>query len=384
MKTGLSSLMAAVALAVASFAQGQTSWNPKTNAEILWQTNVGLGYSMTVPYGDNLIVTGHKDEQDTIYCISAATGEQQWRFDYPQPLGDLYFQGGTTGSVTIDGDRLYHVAREGELFCLNANTGEKIWDINLKDTYTKKPEWGFTGSPIPYGDNLLIAAGEAGTLISKKDGSIIWKSKDVEHGYSTPYLFELDGRDLVIFSSKQHYICVDPKTGEEIWRHKWMTRYSVNASTPIVTDNHVFISSGYDKGAVLLSWDGKSQPERVWQSREMRNQMNPSLLLGDHLYGIDGNERKDRTGLKCIKFLTGEVTWSVDDLGHGAVIEKDNHLIVISEAGKLQIAPVSPTEFKPVLEKQIYDGKTWTLPVLSNGVLYCRNDAGEIAAVNLK
>ncbi|MEO0414616.1 MAG: PQQ-binding-like beta-propeller repeat protein [Verrucomicrobiota bacterium] len=367
------------------FSHGQEGWNPKAEGKIAWQTNVGLGYSMARIANGKVYLTGHDGkETDTVFCLDEETGQEIWKHSYPQPLADLYFQGGTTGAVTIEGDRVYHIAREGELFCFNADDGTVIWEQKLGETYSEKPDWGFTGSPIPYGDTLLIAAGDAGTAVKKSDGSIVWKSKDVEHGYSTPYVFQRDGRDLAIFSSKKDYVCVDPKTGEEVWRYKWMTRYYVNAADPIVTGDKIFISSGYGKGAILLQWDGKSEPTRLWQNRDMKNQMNPSLLLGEHLYGIDGNERQDRTGLKCMKFETGETVWLDESIAHGAVSEYDDYLVVLSEDGHLSIAPVSPEKFEPVFKKKIYGGKTWTLPVLSNGRIFCRNDAGDVAVVDMR
>ena len=42
-----------------------------------------------------------------------------------------------------------------------------------------------------------------------------------------------------------------------------MTRYGVNAADPVVSDDLLFISSGYGKGAVLLSWDGTGKPEKI-------------------------------------------------------------------------------------------------------------------------
>ena len=61
----------------------------------------------------------------------------------------------------------------------------------------------------------------------------------------------------------------------------------------------------------------------------------------------------------------------------------DNHLIILSEAGELSITPVSNTLFAPISKAKILDGRCWTVPVLSNGLIYCRNGSGEIVCVNL-
>jgi len=38
----------------------------------------------------------------------------------------------------------------------------------------------------------------------------------------------------------------------------------------------------------------------------------------------------------------------------------------------------------PLTRAQILGGKTWTMPVLANGLIYCRNSRGDVAAVDLR
>jgi len=352
-------------------------------AEELWSVEVGLGYSAPVIQDGQILVSGHDgDETDTLYCLDAGSGRTIWTHSYPQPLGDLYFQGGTTGTSTWDGDRVYHVARQGELFCLDASSGNVIWTLHLQDDFGySKPTWGFTGAPLVRGDRLYVTAGESGLALRKSDGGVIWKSDDEECGYSTPVPLTRGEDRYLIFSNKRFYVCVDSETGERVWRHRWMTRYGVNAADPIVTDEHIFISSGYGKGAVLLRWDGSGDPERVWQSRDLRTQMNAAVLIDGYLYGIDGNERVDGTGLKCLDFLTGEVRWTETGVGHGTVSAVRDQLVVLSEEGTLLLAEASPNGFEPDFSQRVLGPKVWTVPVVSDGVIYCRNAAGSLVAV---
>ena len=62
------------------------------------------------------ITTGHNGKDtDTVYCFDAASGKELWTHSYPHPLDDLYYPGGTTGTPTIDGEVVYHVARRGQI-----------------------------------------------------------------------------------------------------------------------------------------------------------------------------------------------------------------------------------------------------------------------------
>ncbi len=355
-------------------------------AKVRWRSEVGLGYSAPVIGGGRVVISGHDGkETDTVYCFDEGTGEVRWKFSYPQPLGDLYFQGGTTATATIDGNRIYHVAREGELFCFDAASGKVVWQKHLnKDFGYTKPTWGFSGAPLVWDGWLFVNAGDSGINLKKDDGSVVWKSGNEEAGYSTPHPVVRDGWRLVILSNKRGYVCVDASNGTEVWRYKWMTRYGVNAADPIVRGDEVFITSGYGKGATLVKWAGKGAPQKVWQSREMQAQMNAPVLIDGHLYGVSGNEGQDGTGLRCIEFATGAVKWTAPEVGHGTVAAVRGDLIVLTESGELQIAPATTTEYKPAFRQQVLDPKVWTVPVFANGRIYCRNASGKLVVLGFK
>ncbi len=40
--------------------------------------------------------------------------------------------------------------------------------------------------------------------------------------------------------------------------------------------------------------------------------------------------------------------------------------------------------FEPIAEAQVLTGKCWTVPVLANGLLYCRNAAGDVVCLDLR
>jgi len=354
-------------------------------ASIDWIAQVGLGYSAPVVQDGRVLISGHDGARtDTLYCLDEENGQVLWRLDYPQPLGDLYFQGGTTGSATFDRGLVFHLAREGELFCLSAEDGSVVWQRHLQndeDLKYSKPTWGFTGAPLVRGERLYLAAGEAGLALDKRDGSILWRSKDEETGYATPFPLTRKGVDYLVFTNKRAYVCVREDDGSEVWSERWMTRYGVNAADPVDDGEHLLISSGYGKGSTLLRWDGEGQPEKLWQNRELRTQMNAAVLLDGYFYGIDGNESTDGTGVKCVELATGQAVWSDPSPGHGALMAVNDQLVVVTEGGVLQVAPASPGGYRPTFSQQVVAPRVWTVPVFANGRVYCRNESGALVAV---
>lgn len=364
----------------------ETGWSSEWSGEpkIAWNATVGLGFSSMVVSGGRLATAGHADGQDTVFCFDAVSGKPLWKHSYPAELGDKYYEGGTTGTPTFDGDRLYWLSRWGDLFCFEAASGKIVWSKNIaKETGVKIPQWGFTGAPLVHEKLLILNVGEAGMAVDKQTGAIAWQSANKDDaGYSTPLPIKRGDKWLALLGSEKSYLAVDIPTGKEVWRFKWLTQYGVNAADPIISGNQVFISSGYGKGGTLLKL-GDAQPEELWKTKALRTQLNPAVLFDGHLYGPDGDTTK--TGeLKCLEFATGTEKWAEPGFGTGGVIIADGKLIALNATGELTIGPVSPSGFKPTARAQVLGGKCWTAPVLANGFIYCRNSRGEIAVIDVR
>ena len=355
-------------------------------APVAWKAQVGLGFSSVVVADGRAATAGHADGKDTVFCFDAATGKLLWKHSYTAELGDKFFEGGTTGTPTWDGARLYWLSRWGDLMCFEADSGKVVWQKNIqKETEAPGPMWGFTGAPLVSGvaGNLLVLnVGEAGVGVDKNDGKVVWKSAPKDAGYSTPLPFEQGGAKLVMFGNGTNYLAVDPMTGKEAWRFRWVTQYGVNAADPIMSGDRVFISTGYSKGGTLLQL-GADEPKQLWKTKVLRTQLNTAVLHDRHLYGVDG-DTTEKGSLKCIEFATGVEMWSRPGFGNGGVIIADGKLIALSGDGELSIAPASPSGFKATAHAKVLGPKCWTAPVLANGLVFCRNSRGEIAVIDLR
>ena len=170
--------------------------------------------------------------------------------------------------------------------------------------------------------------------------------------------------------------------GTPVWTYRWNTRYGVNASDPILSDEKLFISTGYNKGCTLLKLAG-SQPEKVWESKVLKNQFNSSVLVDGYLYGIDGDQNS-RCSLKCVKLDDGKVAWEEKSVGFGSLIAANGQLIILTEKGELVIAKASSDGFEEITRAQVLNGRCWSSPVLANGRLYVRNAPGKVLCLEAK
>jgi len=360
----------------------ERGWSAKGKEKPLWKQQLGLGYSSVAVVGKRLYTLSHDKEleQDLVHCLDALSGEEQWVHAYPAKLLDLYHGGGTLTTPTVDveggGEFVYVSEREGKLFCLRAKDGEVVWEKDAtKEFGLEVPQWGFSASPLVSGDALILNYGRV-FAFDKKTGAPRWKTKKgYGDAYSTPIEFVLHEKPALMVFAGTGLVALSLDDGAEHAFLPWKTQYDVNAMTPLVFGPRVFISSGYDHGCAMVDFAG-AEPKIVWESKVMRNQMSGAVPWQGHLYGFD-----DKV-LKCID-LEGKELWRSRGLGQGSLSIADGRLIVISEDGELVVAEAVSTEFKELARTKVFDGGIcWTVPVLANGIIYVRNHAGELAALD--
>ncbi len=367
-------------------ADWSVAW-PAEGPKRLWQAEVGTGFSSVVVSQGRLYTLGNTKiggvEQDTVYCLDAATGAMIWKHAYPCPLDAKYNEGGPYSTPTVDGNRVYTFSKRGHLFCFATTNGQVLWWKNLMEELgVHKPTWGFAGSPLVIGGRVLLNVGRSGTAVQRATGRVLWSSGTNAAGYATPVPLP-GGRDpaALIFAEKDLF-AVRVGDGRVLWNHPWKSPWDINAADPIVAGDRVYLSS-LDRSGTLLKV-GPNGPSVVWSNRLMGNQFSQCVLWQDHLYGIDGNTDTPTNALRCVDFRTGAVRWSQSGLGLGQPLLANGYLVVLSDSGELVVAPAAPEGFKPVARAQVLTGKCWTPPVLANGRLYCRNARGLLVCLSLK
>ena len=351
----------------------ESQWTAQGQGESLWSKNVGLGYSTFVVKGNRLITAGFDEsrKQDTILCLNATTGEKIWGHTYPAQKRDIYHGGGTLSTPSIDGDRVYVLNREGMFICLQFEDGRVIWQKNLKEEHDLEyPTWMFSASPLVVNDMVVVNVGHL-IAFNKESGQQLWKTRNTGHAYSTPLNFDNDTLSRIAVINGDGLIVFNRKTGEEIASHPWKTNYDVNATTPVAIGNRIFISSGYNHGSSMLELDG-NKFNVLWENKEMKTKMTGSVYWDGHFYGFDD------TSLQCLD-TDGNVKWSKRGLGMGTLMAASGRLVVMSGKGELIIADASPGGYSEISRTKVLSGGVyWTMPVLANGLIYCRNSKGDV------
>ncbi len=370
----------------------ETDWScdwPAQGPTVLWQEQVGIGFSSVTVCQERAYTMGNTGKkgtaqfpahQDVVYCFDAETGQKLWEHSYASDLKPNGYEGGTSATPTIANGCVYTLSKHGLVFCLNAISGEIIWQRDLvKEFGIELPTWGLSSSPLLIGNTVVLNAGTHGLALSQADGALVWSTGKGKAGYSTPVEYQIEGMDCLALFGLDMLAGIKAHTGEVLWKIPWKARYDENIADPIIHNGHMFVSSFLGARCSLFQIERNGLNER-WQHKDLLNWLNSSVLWQGHVYGVDAKKK----ALKCLNLNTGEIQWTYPKVGLGSLMMADGKLIVLTEKGQLLIAQASPREFKPVGKANILTSKCWTVPVLSQGRLYARNAEGDLVCLKMK
>src|SRR4051794_13651514 len=172
---------------------------------------------------------GNVNETHHVLCLDANSGTEFWDYSYPCSSEDPNGYPGTRCSPTVDGERVYTVSREGDLFCLNARNGKVVWSKNFqKDFRAPVPTWGFAGSPLIEVNLLLVEVGAPGASVvalNKMNGSVVWKAGSEQAGYASLVAYDWGGQRSFAVFTRENIIGRAMRGGSELWRFPWKTSF---------------------------------------------------------------------------------------------------------------------------------------------------------------
>src|SRR5687767_5734240 len=355
----------------------------------VWTAEVGQGYSSPIAQDGKVYLFSLIDRKDTLTCYDAARGSVIWSKSYDGGWTGSY--PGTRATPHIEGDRIYTYGGAGDLVARELASGNQIWRINvLRETRARPLGWAQASNPLIVGDLIYVQNGAGSSVavaVNKKTGRIAWRSQAIGNGsYAHPIIADVAGTKQLIIYAAAGPVAMNPGNGRTIWRYPWQNGPEVNASDPVYRDGHLFVTSAYGQGALMLQLAPSGGAKKLWENRDIESRFQPALLDGDFLYvNSEGT-------LKCLKWPTNQVVWATRNedrnllgLGGSMLRVDGDKLILLSQSGRLSLVKATPDGFERIssVADVVEGGEVWATPAIHDGKLYIKGER-ELVCIDIK
>ncbi|HEV2984117.1 MAG TPA: PQQ-binding-like beta-propeller repeat protein [Vicinamibacterales bacterium] len=373
-----------------------TSW-PAGGPKRVWRKNVGQGFAGPAVAGDRVVLFHRVANEEVVEALDARTGNPRWRFAYTTTYRDDFgFDEGPRAVPVVVQGRVYTFGAEGQLHALDLAEGKRIWSVDTARRFgVPKGFFGAAGSPLVE-DGRVIAniggqdGGKAAGIVAfdAATGAILWTATNHQAGYSSGVGATFGGKRTAVFFTRQGLVGLDPASGGILFQKTWRSRSaaSVNAASPLIVGDRIFISASYETGAALLRVQGNTLAEIWSQDEAMSNHYATSVARNGILYGFHGRQEFNPS-FRAVELDTGKVRWSMDRFHAGTVTLAGDTLLILRETGELMLAPASPDGFRPLAQAQILPATVRANPALADGFLFVRNSdtrANELVCLDLR
>ena len=329
--------------------------------------------------------------KETLRAVDAANGKELWSTPIDDVFKDSQGPSGPRCTPVVENERVYVQSCRGELQCLSVADGKRVWRANFttdfgatfigeKGAARGATRHGNNGSPVIDGERLYAQVGStngAGIVcFDKKTGKVIWKSENDVAGYAAPMIATIAGMEQVVSFTADGVIGLRTDDGGLLWRVPIKTAFSRHATTPVIYEDIVVVSS-HQVGlmGLRISKSGAGQKaEQAWLSKDAVMNFASPVAVGRHLFGIGPTKN-----VVCVDLPTGKRLWSKEggfttsaDKSHAAFLVLGKNILMLTDGGTLVLFAADAKESREISRVQV-SGANWCNPAYVDGKLFLRD-----------
>lgn len=367
------------------------NWDwPKGGPPVAWKLDVGTGWASPVVADGKVLLFHRVQDDEVLVALDPATGKEVWTAKYATKYRDDFgFDNGPRATPCVHDGKVFTLGANGNLHAFDLATGKVLWARDVRDEYkAAKGFFGVACSPLVVGGSLVLNVGGKGAgvvALEPATGKEKWKATDDAASYSSPTAAEIDGKTAAVFVTRFGLRVFDAATGKQMSEFAFRPRVneSVQAATPLVWKDEIFLTASYATGAALVKVKGGELTE-VWANdKSLSSQYNTPVRVGDHLYGVHGRADIGTAALRCVEWKTGAVKWTEANFGVASLVAVDGGIVALTEAGDLVRFDAAPDGYKERGRAKLLDKPTRAAAALADGRLFAR-DGTKLVCVKLK
>ena len=350
------------------------TWSKTEN--VIWTAKMpGPGQSTPIIWEDSVFVTAIETESKKMWaiCLDRSDGRELWKHE----TGIGFFGGtGNTGaspSPIVDGERVYFLFGTTDFVAFDMD-GQIVWQRNIEADHGKiQIMWRYGASPLLYQDRLYITVIHRYTsveavpgqpepvsyllCIDPKTGNDLWRharktdaTGEGMEAYTTPYPFEGPNGPLIIVAGADYVTAHDPTDGKEVWRSVDYNPGKRGAyrlvPSAVGVDGMVIACEPRGQSIFAIKGGGSgqlSEESLAWTLRKNAPDVCTPLVMDGKLFVLDGG----RKTMSCLDPRTGEVYWQ-GKLGVSKVFQAsptgaDGKIYCISMGGEVVVLSAGDT-----------------------------------------
>ncbi len=278
---------------------GSTESPAPLSSEIMWTANVtGTYHEFISPIVVNGRLYHASEDQETAYCLDAATGEILWSFpNLGDPIDDaLVYDNG-----------LVYVASDS-VWCLDAISGDRVW------AYLGHDDYEMVGPPAISGGTLYSVEWKPGssyvTALSSADGTYQWETHLPQRTATTPTVSD---EFVLVATNGGPLYALSRDNGEMVWENTdsedgyWDTSPILVGETIFIGGNDECVHS-IDLSTGALNWETEIGGDV---------ECTPCYYQGKLFVGsaFPGSEKK----IACVDAETGTIIWESEGGLHASM-----------------------------------------------------------------
>jgi prepilin-type processing-associated H-X9-DG protein len=361
---------------------------PSDGPRLAWKADgLGRSFSSVAVAGGRVYTMGKVGNAEEIIALDGRDGRKLWSTPIGRGRGKGGGMPGPRCTPTVDGDLVYGIGIDGDIACVEAATGNLVWKKSFESDFGGRmmSGWGFSESPLIDGDKVICTpGGDRATMVAlnKKSGQTIWQAAGGRAngaGYASPVVAEVGGVRQYLTLVGAGLISVASRDGKVLWTYDKIANGTANCPTPVVINDLVFCSTGYDTGAALLKISGRGGDSRAdeqyfLRARDFQNHHGGFVVVDGHVYGGSGNNNGLPT---CLDLRSGKAAWGPSrgpGSGSASVCYADGHVYFRYEGGDVALIEATPSRmnvkstFRPPVSTP-----SWSHPAVTGGRLYIRD-----------
>lgn len=293
----------------------------------------------------SLVSCSSKDEDPDLIVAELTELENQFDVEvlWDRSVGDGVENYFSRIKPIVAYDKVYSASRMGDVIAFEKESGEEIWHTDLSDLNNERSFWDsrtsalVAGGPIS-GLNKIFLGTENGDVfaLDADTGEVVWQAKIKGEVITQPVI---ESGILVVNSASGILKAFDANTGEDLWKvERDVPALTLRGiSTPVAASGGVIVGSGKGELNVYMIEKGQAgwltEIGEATGSTELQRVIDVDsapVVFGDKIYAISA-----RGNLVAIELNSGRILWKRKYSSYRQISVYRNNIFITNVRGQV-------------------------------------------------